>query len=264
MPGSRCPDIVAAACFRRPMPPGSPPRATTIAAPSTKRWRWVRRAWCWSSAGCPRTRRSDRRRRTSPARARWCGTASPSCSSTRGRRACRWPSSRCTRCTRPTAPASTRMAHANALCDELGDGLGIAVDVYHVWWDPRSRARNRPGRPARRGPTRRGSWPSTSATGWCRRSDLLLDRGMMGDGVIDIPLIRSWMEARRLPRPARSRDLLGGQLVEARSRRSARHLQGAARQRLLTRSASGSHTPARTGARSRRLPATIGAARRGA
>src|SRR5205085_10359575 len=32
------------------------------------------------------------------------------------------------------------MAHANALCDELAatgkDGLGIAVDVYHVWWDP--------------------------------------------------------------------------------------------------------------------------------
>ena len=24
--------------------------------------------------------------------------------------------------------------------------------------------------------------------------DLLLDRGMMGDGVIDLPLIRSWME----------------------------------------------------------------------
>src|SRR5688572_25369317 len=27
------------------------------------------------------------------------------------------------------------MAHANDLCDELGPGLGIAVDVYHVWWD---------------------------------------------------------------------------------------------------------------------------------
>jgi sugar phosphate isomerase/epimerase len=26
-------------------------------------------------------------------------------------------------------------------------------------------------------------------------ADLLLDRGMMGDGVIDIPLIRSWVEA---------------------------------------------------------------------
>ena len=25
-------------------------------------------------------------------------------------------------------------------------------------------------------------------------TDLLLDRGMMGDGAIDLPLIRSWME----------------------------------------------------------------------
>jgi sugar phosphate isomerase/epimerase len=31
------------------------------------------------------------------------------------------------------------MAHANDLCDELGDGLGIVVDVYHVWWDPELR-----------------------------------------------------------------------------------------------------------------------------
>src|SRR5207342_2596622 len=28
------------------------------------------------------------------------------------------------------------MAHANDLCDELGAGVGIAVDAYHVWWDP--------------------------------------------------------------------------------------------------------------------------------
>jgi sugar phosphate isomerase/epimerase len=28
------------------------------------------------------------------------------------------------------------LAHANDLCDQLGTGLGIAFDVYHVWWDP--------------------------------------------------------------------------------------------------------------------------------
>ena len=38
----------------------------------------------------------------------WCATASASCSSTRGRPACRSRSSRCIRCTRRTAPASTR------------------------------------------------------------------------------------------------------------------------------------------------------------
>src|SRR5204863_7329771 len=36
------------------------------------------------------------------------------------------------------------MGHANDLCDELAPGanggLGIAVDVYHVWWDPDLRA----------------------------------------------------------------------------------------------------------------------------
>jgi sugar phosphate isomerase/epimerase len=23
------------------------------------------------------------------------------------------------------------------LCDLLGDGVGVAIDVYHVWWDPK-------------------------------------------------------------------------------------------------------------------------------
>jgi sugar phosphate isomerase/epimerase len=37
------------------------------------------------------------------------------------------------------------MKHANDPCDELGAGVGIAVDAYHVWWlsasAPRDRAR---------------------------------------------------------------------------------------------------------------------------
>src|SRR5262249_5592279 len=28
------------------------------------------------------------------------------------------------------------LAHAVDLCDELGRGMGVAVDAYHVWWDP--------------------------------------------------------------------------------------------------------------------------------
>src|SRR6266478_3434350 len=28
------------------------------------------------------------------------------------------------------------LAQANDLCDALGDGLGIAIDIYHTWWDP--------------------------------------------------------------------------------------------------------------------------------
>ena len=28
------------------------------------------------------------------------------------------------------------LAQANDLCEELGEGAGVAVDTYHVWWDP--------------------------------------------------------------------------------------------------------------------------------
>lgn len=79
------------------------------------------------------------------------------------------------------------MAQANALCDELGDGLGIAVDVYHVWWDP-DLAREI----ARAG----GRILAFHVCDWLvPTTDLLLDRGMMGDGVIDIPAIRTMVEA---------------------------------------------------------------------
>jgi sugar phosphate isomerase/epimerase len=83
------------------------------------------------------------------------------------------------------------MAQANDLCDELGPGVGIAVDVYHVWWDPglrREIERAGGASPSRLLAYHISDWlvPTT---------DLLLDRGMMGDGVIDLPRIRSWMEA---------------------------------------------------------------------
>jgi sugar phosphate isomerase/epimerase len=87
------------------------------------------------------------------------------------------------------------MAHANALCDELGDGIGIAVDVYHVWWDPDlQREIARAGRA--RGTDGAPRLLAFHLCDWLvPTTDLLLDRGMMGDGVIDIPRIRSWMES---------------------------------------------------------------------
>ena len=79
------------------------------------------------------------------------------------------------------------LRHALDLCDALGDGVGVAIDTYHVWWDPELEAQI-----ARAGerilahhicdwlvPTR----------------DMLLDRGMMGDGVIDFRPIRRAIEA---------------------------------------------------------------------
>jgi sugar phosphate isomerase/epimerase len=84
------------------------------------------------------------------------------------------------------------MAQANDLCDELvgknGAGLGIAVDVYHVWWDPRLKAEIERAGDKRLLAFHICDWLVPTA-------DLLLDRGMMGDGVIDLRLIRSWAEA---------------------------------------------------------------------
>ena len=73
------------------------------------------------------------------------------------------------------------------ICDELGDGLGVAVDVYHVWWDPKLQSQ-----------IERAGKKRVLAYHICDwlvpTRDLLNDRGMMGDGVIDLPLIRSWVE----------------------------------------------------------------------
>lgn len=79
------------------------------------------------------------------------------------------------------------MAHANDLCDELGAGLGIAVDIYHLWWDSDLEAEI-----GRAGGDRILAFHISD---WLVPTrDLLLDRGMMGDGVIDIPKIRGWVE----------------------------------------------------------------------
>lgn len=80
------------------------------------------------------------------------------------------------------------MAHANDLCDELGAGLGIAVDVYHVWWDPALEVEIRRAGTSRLLAFHICDWLVPTR-------DLLTDRGMMGDGVIDIRRIRGWVEA---------------------------------------------------------------------
>lgn len=84
------------------------------------------------------------------------------------------------------------MEHALDLCDELDPSrsgvLGVAVDVYHVWWDPKLQAQV-----VRAGRERLLAF---HACDWLvPTTDLLNDRGMMGDGVIDIPRIRGWVEA---------------------------------------------------------------------
>jgi len=83
------------------------------------------------------------------------------------------------------------MAQALDLCDLLDPGrsgaLGVALDVYHVWWDPELQAQiQRAGRER---------LLAFHVCDWLLPTrDLLNDRGMMGDGVIDIPRIRGWVE----------------------------------------------------------------------
>ena len=78
------------------------------------------------------------------------------------------------------------------ICDRLdpnrSGALGVALDVYHIWWDPEL-------------------LPQISRAGKHRllafhvcdwlvpTKDILNDRGMMGDGVIDIKALRSAVEA---------------------------------------------------------------------
>jgi sugar phosphate isomerase/epimerase len=78
------------------------------------------------------------------------------------------------------------LGQALDLCDELGAGVGVAVDVYHVWWDPALAAQI----------ARAGSRIAAfHVCDWLvPTTDLVFDRGMPGDGVIDIPAIRTMVE----------------------------------------------------------------------
>jgi sugar phosphate isomerase/epimerase len=78
------------------------------------------------------------------------------------------------------------------VCDKLdptqSGALGVALDVYHVWWDPKLQQQIE-----RAGKNRLLAF---HVCDWLTpTTDLLNDRGMMGDGVIDIPKIRGWVEA---------------------------------------------------------------------
>jgi sugar phosphate isomerase/epimerase len=75
------------------------------------------------------------------------------------------------------------------LCDQLGSGTGVAIDVYHVWWDPELREQL-----ARAG--RNGQILAHHICDWLvPTTDPLNDRGMMGDGVIDLKGFRAMIEA---------------------------------------------------------------------
>jgi sugar phosphate isomerase/epimerase len=77
------------------------------------------------------------------------------------------------------------------ICDRLdpeaSGRLGVAVDLYHVWWDPKLEAQI-----ARAGRRRLLAY---HVCDWLVPTrDLVNDRGMMGDGVIELKKCRNWME----------------------------------------------------------------------
>lgn len=79
------------------------------------------------------------------------------------------------------------------LCDALEpDGyqsLGVAIDAYHCWWDPKLNQQiKRAGKQQRILGLHLSDWLVPTR-------DLLLDRGMMGDGVIDLRGLRHQVEA---------------------------------------------------------------------
>jgi sugar phosphate isomerase/epimerase len=84
------------------------------------------------------------------------------------------------------------LRHALDICDRLDPEqsgmLGVAIDVYHTWWDPELADQI-----ARAG---RARLLALHVCDWLVPTvHMLNDRGMMGDGVIDIPRIRGWVES---------------------------------------------------------------------
>ena len=67
--------------------------------------------------------------------------------------------------------------------------LGVAVDLYHVWWDPKLEAQ------IERAGAQRRIFGFHVCDWLVPTRDMLNDRGMMGDGVIDIARLRGLVEA---------------------------------------------------------------------
>jgi sugar phosphate isomerase/epimerase len=89
-----------------------------------------------------------------------------------------------------TRSAINTLRQANDLARAIGsDRVGVAVDVYHLWWDPDlEREIRRAGAMGKLLAFHVCDWKSPT-------EDLLNDRGLPGEGCIDIRRIRHWVEA---------------------------------------------------------------------
>ena len=85
--------------------------------------------------------------------------------------------------------AINSLKQANDACQVLDSPwVGVALDVYHVWWEPDLAAEiERCGQAGRLFAFHVCDWKTPT-------EDLLNDRGLMGEGCIPIPTIRGWAE----------------------------------------------------------------------
>ena len=86
--------------------------------------------------------------------------------------------------------AINSLSQANDLAEYFNSPyVGIAVDVYHLWWDPE--LENQLKRCAAH-----GHLTAFHICDWMvPTTDLLNDRGLMGEGCINVKQIRGWVEA---------------------------------------------------------------------
>ena len=82
------------------------------------------------------------------------------------------------------------LGQANEMCELIDSPwVGIAIDVYHLWWDDQLKNEI----------IRCGKNKNILAFHICdwrvNTIDFLTDRGLMGEGCIDIKKIREWIEA---------------------------------------------------------------------
>lgn len=85
--------------------------------------------------------------------------------------------------------AINTLEQANDMAEEINsDYVGVAVDVYHLWWDNRLQKEiMRCGK--------KGNLLAFHVCDWnVPTRDFLNDRGLMGDGCIPIQQIRGWVE----------------------------------------------------------------------
>lgn len=89
-----------------------------------------------------------------------------------------------------TRSAINTLAQANDLAEELSSPwVGVAVDVYHLWWDPElEKEIKRCGEKGNLAAFHICDWKSPT-------KDMLFDRGLMGEGCIPVKQIRKWVAA---------------------------------------------------------------------